>query len=430
VTQTRGADISSDRYPVARDHARNRVWLIPALMAFGALVLGVTLTRWDVLHRSIGGFGYLGDVSSAQTTMATIAAAMLTFMGLVFTITVVALQLASGQFSPRVLRTFQRDRRTQLVLGTFMATFVFSLAGIAELGEVRADAAPILMTVAFVMVGASLVAFVGYLQHITTSLRAVHIIEAVAVETRRVIDGCYPADGGGKGSVGVDPPADRATEIVGAPSSGVIAAVDLGRLVRRARADDVVVRVLHPVGTYLAQGAPLLEISGTQLGDLRRLVATVDLAVARTMFQDVEFGLRQLVDIAERALSPAVNDPTTAVQALDRIGDLLRRIVVRPDPPEQFVDPEGVVRVQWIPPSWDALVRLSFAEIAWFGRESIQLTRRLEATITELLELAPESRRHVLIDERERLAAYVELAVPPSYRAEALTADHLGLGTN
>ena len=138
--------------------------------------------------------GYRGDLDNAKIVLSTIAAAMLTFMAVVFSATLVALQLASGQFSPRVLRTFQRDRRTQVVQGTFLATFVYSLTALAELGRADNRGIPFEVLLALLLVAASLVAFVLYVHHISRSIRAVYVIEAIAVEARRALDQVFPVD--------------------------------------------------------------------------------------------------------------------------------------------------------------------------------------------------------------------------------------------
>ena len=417
-----------DRRAILADHLRNRLWVIPTLFGLGALLAAVAIARW--FQGATGFIGYLGDRDSARSALGTISSAMLTFLGLVFSISVVALQIASGQLSPRVMRVFQRDRRTQVVLGVFLATFVFSLTAMVELGEAEAVAAAPLIGLSLVLVGASLVAFLVYLQHITTSLRAVTVIEAIAAETRVAIDDVYPP-AGAEPSPAAEPSdpgrGAAATTTVPAPRAGVIAAVDLEALAERARADGVVVRVVPPVGAYLPAGAPLFEVEGT-VTDLGPYQRTVDLEASRTLIQDVPFGIRQLVDIAERALSPAVNDPTTALQALDRIGDLLRRIVVRPDPVTSLADQGGTVRVRWTVPSWEALVDLACNEIRWFGSGSTQVTRRMAWILADLRSVAPPARVAAIDDAARRLAADVARTLPADLVDDALAPDPLGRG--
>ena len=414
-----------DRWSILVDHLRNRLWVIPSLFAVGAFVAALAVSRW--FPAATGFVGYLGDRETARSTLGTITTAMLTFVGLVFTISVVALQIASGQLSPRVMRVFQRDRTTQVVLGVFLATFVFSLTAMVQLGEVDVSASSPLVGLSLVLVAASLVAFLVYLQHITTSLRAVTVIEAIAAETRPIIDDVYPPVGSAPTVPPAVPEPRGEVTVVGSPASGVVAAVDLAALVDRARVDGVVVRVVPPIGAFVPEGAPLLEVDGP-IADEATYWRAFDLEASRTLIQDVSFGLRQLVDIAERALSPAVNDPTTALQALDRIGDLVRRLVVRPDPITWLVDPDGTVRVTWIVPTWEALVDLAFHEICLFGSGATQVTRRMAWILADLRVVAPPERIPALDAASRRLAEAVARALPPELQADALTPDPLGIG--
>ena len=432
------------RHEIRRDRLHDNTWLIPALFGLAALLLGVGVARWSRLQDAAGGIGYRGDLDNAKIVLSTIATAMLTFMAVVFSATLVALQLASGQFSPRVLRTFQRDRRTQVVQGIFLATFVYALTALAELGRPGNRGIPFEVLLALLLVGASLTAFVLYVHHISRSIRAVYVIEAIAVEARRALDQTFPSDPDPEPDrTGFDPSTSdgaRSTTVVPAPRSGVVAAIDLYQLADRAQADDLYVTILPPVGAYVAEGQPLFEVSvppwSSEAGptELARLGRAIDLAASRTMYQDVGFAIRQLVDIAERALSPAVNDPTTAVQALDRIGDLVRRIAARPVPHGLTAgDGGGQARVRHPVPSWEAIVELAFEEIRWFGRECIQISRRLLAIFDDLEQLVVDTghpeRAEAVRRQRALLVTAALDTYPEQLQAAALQPDAMGLGS-
>ncbi len=413
--------------------------------------MGIGVARWSGLQDLAGDIGYRGDLDNAKIVLSTIAAAMLTFMAVVFSATLVALQLASGQFSPRVLRTFQRDRRTQVVQGIFLATFVYSLTALAELGRPDNRGIPFEVLVALLLVGASLAAFILYVHHISRSIRAVYVMEAIAAEACRALDQVFPVDPepspdssgfahheDGRGEPGLDE--GRSVTIVPSPRSGVVAAVDLYQLADRAESDDLYVTIVPPVGAFVALGQPLFEVSvppwSSEVGpaELARLSRAVDLTESRTMYQDVGFALRQLVDIAERALSPAVNDPTTAVQALDRIGDLVRRIAARPAPDGLTAGSGGAqARVRHQVPSWEAIVDLAFEEIRWFGHECIQISRRLLAVFDDLEQLVADTGRPERAEAVRRHRALLVAAVLESYPDElqeaALQPDAMGLGS-
>ena len=308
------------------------------------------------------------------------------------------------------------------------------------------------MLLALVLVGASLVAFVLYVHHISRSIRAVYVIEAIAVEARRAVDQVFPIDPGptpdrsgfdaaaraGADVAGADD-GGRSTTVVPAPRSGVVAAVDLHQLADRAEADDLYVTIVPPVGAYVAMGQPLFEVStppwSSPAGptELTRLSRAVDLTQSRTMYQDVGSPLRQLVDIAERALSPAINDPTTAVQALDRIGDLVRRIATDPRPTGSRRAGGAQARFRRQVPSWESLVELAFEEIRWFGRESIQISRRLLALFDDLEQVVTDTGRPERADavrrQRGLLVAGVLETYPDELQATALRPDPMGLGS-
>lgn len=431
------------RQEIRRDRLHDNTWLIPGLFGITALLMGIGVARWSGLQDLAGDVGYRGDLDNAKIVLSTIAAAMLTFMAVVFSATLVALQLASGQFSPRVLRTFQRDRRTQVVQGTFLATFVYSLTALAELGRADNRGIPFEVLVALLLVAASLAAFILYVHHISRSIRAVYVIEAIAVEACRALDQVFPVDPGPSPDASgfIEREGDeRSAIVVPSPRSGVVAAVDLYHLADRAESDDLYVTILPPIGAYVALGQPLFEVSvppwssEARPSELARLSRAIDLTESRTMYQDIGFALRQLVDIAERALSPAVNDPTTAVQALDRIGDLVRRIAARPDPHGLTTGAGGAqARVRHQVPSWEAVVELAFEEIRWFGRECIQISRRLLAIFDDLEQLVATTGRpeRAAAVQRQRglLVAAVLEAYPSELQGAALQPDPMGLGS-
>lgn len=440
------------RHEIRRDRLHDNTWLIPGLFGVAALIMGIGVARWSGLQDLAGDIGYRGDLDNAKIVLSTIAAAMLTFMAVVFSATLVALQLASGQFSPRVLRTFQRDRRTQVVQGTFLATFVYSLTALAELGRADNRGIPFEVLVALLLVAASLAAFILYVHHISRSIRAVYVIEAIAVEACRALDQVFPVDpepspdsSGFEQHEGATRSSEdggdgRSVTVVPAPRSGVVAAVDLYHLADRAESDDLYVTIVPPIGAYVALGQPLLEVSvppwSSEVGpiELTRLSRAIDLTESRTMYQDVGFALRQLVDIAERALSPAVNDPTTAVQSLDRIGDLVRRIAARPAPHGLTTGAGGAqARVRHHVPSWEAVVELAFEEIRWFGRECIQISRRLLAIFDDLEQLVVDTGRpeRAVAVRRQRglLVAAVLETYPSELQGAALQPDAMGLGS-
>jgi uncharacterized membrane protein len=416
-----------------REAGRGAIWPVPAF----ALVSGSVIAECVVLFDEALAAAFpkeqlfIGNGDVLRTMLGTIAAAMLTFLGVVFSISIVALQLASSQFSPRILRTFVRARVTKLTFGTFIATFTYTLVvlGSFQSGvQGSRDFVPIVSSlVALLAVYISLALFIAFVQGMIRLMRITYAIEAVADETRRAIHQTFPTQA----------PPDGAPPDLGRPLArltlprghGVITAMDLDRLVRLARRRDCVLVVLTPIGSHVEPGTPVVEVHGQRGPSPRAIRRCLSLAAERTMLQDPQYGLRMLVDIAIRALSPAVNDPTTAVQVIDRLEDLLRRAGRRPDQDGLLRDRDGRVRVVAPVPRWEVLVNLAFTEIRRYGATSPQVVRRLLATFRDLDAGLPASRHAALERHRRLLVAAVERAEPdPAERALMLTPDRIGLG--
>ena len=414
---------------------RSSLWFIPALCEFAVVVLAVATTEVD-RHAGPQGhvvFAFSGGPQSAQIILSTIAASMITFTGLVFSIIIVVLQLASGQFSPRVLRTFLRDRTSQFALGVFVATFTYALVVLRSIRLTTPTSAPFVpglsISVAFALVLFSLGVFVNYIHHIAQSIRVVSIIDSVANETRRLINELYPRNVDPSTSMEL-PHGIGQPRMIGAPRAGVVLDMDKMGLVQVASNNDAVIELIPAVGDFVPKGAPLILVwDGDQLLPDEEATALIDLGIERTMQQDVAFGLRQIVDIAERALSPAVNDPTTAVQAVDRIHDLLRQLADRPFPPGSLGDREGHVRLTFPTATWEGYVELGVQEIRQYGSGSLQVARRLRAMLEDLLTVAPEPRRAALRTQLAELDAAVRRGFrDPADQALAREADEQGIG--
>lgn len=391
----------------SRERLGNQLWLIPAVLVAAALGAAALFAVLDEHVQQVSWLRFPGGTDSARSLLSSIAGAMITFTGLVFSITILVLQLASQQYSPRVLRTFLRDRQSQLALGLFTATFVYALV---VLRQITQSSIPSLsVTFSVVLVISSVGVFVAYISHMANAIRVSTIIDRVAWETRRTIDARYdrveepvalPA-----GAID-DEEARRwrlmaSEEVVSAETRGMLIAIDVDGAVSLARDLDVTFVAVPAIGDFVPEGSPVLGVVGGVIDPDRRDDAGELFALARdrTVEQDVPFGFRQLVDVAERALSPSLNDPTTAVQTLDQIHDLLRRMVVRRFPPQTHRDEDGVVRLVLHGSSWDQLVTLAVSEIRTFGARSIQVLRRLRGLLLDLLEVAPPSRRDPI--ERE-----------------------------
>lgn len=385
---------------------RSRLWFVPALFVGGAAIAATVMVSIDrtLGPDAAGPFVFSGGPESARSILSTIAAAMLSFTGLVFSVTMLVLQLASSQLSPRVTRTFLRDRKNQVVLGIFVATFVYALL---VLREVRSQTdivfvPSIAVWWAFILLLASIVAFIFYIDHMAHAMRASTVIASVAQETRSAIDRRFPH------LVGSQPQADLpvapiSATIVGPDRAGVLQAVDLDRLSEIAAETGTVLEVIAPVGDPIPGSAPVVRVHGEAHVDPDTVRRALTIGVERTMDQDPAFGFRQLVDIAARALSPGINDPTTARQVIDELHDLLRRLALRHIPDPQVVDDAGALRVIAATRDWDDHVTLACDEIRNYGSDSIQVVQALRRMLDDLDTIVVDARRPVIRRQRARL---------------------------
>ena len=432
------------RLVLLRDRLRTGFMFVPLLAGIAGWAASVVMYAIDddVKQNTPGWLAFNGTAAQASEVLSTIAGSILTFTGVVFSVTIVALQLGSSQFSPRALRNFLRDRVTHWTLGALVATFTYSLLTLRHV-DPDADAAAVpdlSVSLALVLALGSLAAFVVFVDHLAQSIRVVSIVERVAAETRETVRAEIPlADPGPPAQVPGRPP-DRVVTWERGP--GVILGIDADDVVRYAQAQGVLVRLSHRIGDYVPSGAPAFEVwwvggdDGAARAELARdeldeslLLTQVGVGIERTMTQDPMFGFRQLVDIAEKALSPAVNDPTTAVQALHRLHDLLRRILTRPQPTGVATDADGTPRLIVPVPRWEDYVLIACTEIRQYGAGSLPVARRMRAMLDDLDTVAPANRRPVLRHQLDLLDAAVDRHfTDPDSRALARGDDYQGIG--
>lgn len=373
-----------------------RFWAVPAVWCVAAVAAGVLIP--DYGEGEWMPFVFRGGADGAREVLSTIAGAMISVTGLVFSTTLVTLQLASSQFSPRVLSTFLADRVTQNTLGVFTASFVYALTVLRSVEDDPNATVPQLgVTVGFLLVLAAVGMFLAFIHRITQAISVTTVIRAVGDTTRALLERDSGASGLSEEEEVPDLP--RHT-VVTAPRSGYLDTLDHHRLVAAAGRLDVRIEVLHRLGTFIPEGAPLAMLRGDgELPDVdgEDLVEHgVGLSPERTMEQDFTFGMRRLVDIAERALSPGVNDPTTATQAIDELHDLLRRLVVRPDPDAVWRDSDRV-RLLTTEYTFSDLLDLAVDEIAHWGAEGVQTPRRLDQMLLDLEVAATPEHRPVIL---------------------------------
>ena len=374
---------------------RDKFWVVPLLFAVVAALLGLALTAFDDrLDTSLTlPLLFAGGPEGARALLAAIITSMISFTALVFSITIVVLQLTSSQFSPRVLRTFLRDWVNQIALGVFVATFVYALVvlrAVRGTAQTEAFVPQISVTMAFGFVLASVVVFLVYIDHIAQSIRAASIVTRIAAETREVLERRHPTDAEQRSPLQLPSSGGHGVE---ADAPGVVQQVDDQALLELAEERGMTICVLRAVGEFVPAGAALLEVHGEDLPDDGTLRSHVHLGKERTLDEDVGFGLRQLVDIAERALSPGVNDPTTAVQVIDQLHDLLRRLATRPLTPRQEITESGDLAVHVPQPILADYLNLAVDEIAHWGADVERVQQRLGVMLRDLNDAAIPTHR-------------------------------------
>ena len=408
------------------------LWFMPTILAVAAIG-AANLTIW-LDARVDAPIGVRPDLVSDPTTAATfagaIAAATLAFVAVVFATTLVAIQLAASQYSPRAVRVFIRSGVTRVTLGLFLATFVFALIVLvsnrASVASAKQFAPLVSVSTLLALILATVFGFVAYLHGVVRLMRVQYLLETIAAETRRAILENFPP---ASAYVEVEPPrADPSPHrICHTGTAGVITATDLHGLAELCRQKECWLELTVGVGEYLAHGTLVALVHGGDLQD-RDVTRFFLIRGERTFVQDPAFGFRQLVDTAIRALSPAVNDPTTGVQAIDRICDLLAITGSRLDPTGLRVDSAGTVRLKRKLRDFDALLVLALTEVIRYGADAPQVVRRLRGALDELEATLPEERHAAIARQRDLLDAAASAALPAPFAAVSSTADREGLG--
>lgn len=391
----------------------SRLWPIPLAATVVAVILGVVFPQVDRaidqnLPATFAALLFGGGVEAARAVLSAIAGSVITVTSLTFSLTVVALQLASSQGSPRLLRMFAADRMVHATLAIFIGTFAYALTVLRTVEDATEDAGAfvprIAVTVASVLTLTSVVMLTFFLGHLARQLRLETMMRDAHREASRTIAMVWDAAPGRPAPVA--PRAPQEAREVRAESSGFLTEVNRSRLLDIAREHDVVVEEISPTGTSVVTGAPLLRWWSRSGAPTRAdagldsaLRAQFSLAYEPTPAQDVSFGIRQITDIAMKALSPGVNDPTTAEYAVGHLADLLADIAAQGPLPASFTDDTGVARLIPAHASFASLVALSLGRVRHYGSGDPLVAGRLLRAYGEV------GRRTVDDGQREVLRA-------------------------
>jgi uncharacterized membrane protein len=352
------------------------------------------------------------DPQVAQVILAGIAASIMTVVSIVFAILLMTLTLASMQFSPRIIVSFSRDRVTQWTLGIFLGTFLYCMAALPAARALPHPFAPVAtvlgaMVLALICVGLLLF----FIHHISQAISVNHIVDRIAEETEAMIDEIMPwphrLDHHVKDAEPLRPNPSEVAIL--SDASGYIRFVDTRRLVGLAKYYHVTIRVLRRVGHFVPEGIPLMMVSkGNRLPPegTAELLAAFDLGPTRTLQQDVEFGVLQIVDVALKAISPAVNDPTTAINCIDQLSRILIRFASREPPEDLLYDPPGIVRASIGSIHFGRLLEAALEQIRMYSKTDVAVSLRLLRALGDIAASTsdPEFRR-ILVEQGMRTVA-------------------------
>lgn len=396
---------------------RSSYWFIPSVMAIQAGILAFILVYLDLLNERSGLIDLTWinrtGAAGARAILSTVASSMITVTGIVFSITIVTLSLASQQFGPRLLQNFMRDRGNQVVLGTVTSTYLYCLLVMRTVSdEAGFRFVPHLAILAAVLLAVLCVAVLIYfIHHVAESIQVTNIIAAVSQELSAGIQRLFPdklceAASARESSLALEEmlPAgfEHQARPVPAHTSGYLQAVDLTGLLQLAEETDLVIRIKHRVGHFLVAGSPLVEVWPAKSADSVEMAKAVNehfiTGHKRSQEQDLEFLINELVEIAARALSPGVNDPFTAISCINHLGVALCELATRVFPPILKKDQDNRLRIIAYPTSFDRLVDAAFNQIRQYARTHAAVTIRLLENIQVILPFTrfPEQREALL----------------------------------
>jgi uncharacterized membrane protein len=398
----------------------------PLVIALSLGVVGAGLSWLEEIFPSLSAwvptilFPSRSDPGVAQVILSSIATSTMTVVSIVFAILLMTLTLASMQFSPRIIVSFSRDRVTQWTLGIFLGTFCYCMAALPAARSMPTPFAPVGTVVGAMLLGVACVGWLlFFIHHISHAISVNFIVDRIAAETEAIIDETMPNPRRPwtPDAPGVISSIEWDSTIL-SKESGYIRFVDATQIFELARRYRVKIEVLRRVGHFVPEGVPLIRVARsdrlpTAAGDEFR--GTFDLGPSRTLQQDVEFGVLQIVDIALRAISPAVNDPSTAINCIDQLSRILIRVAAHEPPEPHYYDPPGVFRLtlRWI--GFEGLLDSAFEQIRLYAQADMAVSLRLLRALADIAATTParefrgdlaERGRRIVAGCSERLGEY------------------------
>jgi len=405
---------------------RNSIWILPVFSIFAGLITVALVNQIDATL----GWQLKMAPETARTVIGTVAASMFTLVVVASSAVLVAVQLGSAQLTPRIILLVYRSRIRKLCVSAFVFTFTFSVGVLVRIGGTVPLLSSYIAAYGFLF---NLALFLYFLDGVGKALRPSSALQVVGSLGRDVVESVYPSK-----LKRDDPSVSKPNEyskrdprrVIHNEVDGVVLAFDRKGLVSLAERSNCVIELVPQVGDFLAEGDLMFRLyEGGESLSADTLRSSVALGQERTLDQDPTFAFRIIVDIASKALSPAINDPTSAVLALDHIHHLLRDVGSRNLGDGREIDRTGHVRLLYRTPNWEDFVHLAVTEIRHYGGDSIQVTRRLKAMLDNMIEILPERRAPLLRLELSLLEATSKRMFVDLYdQSLAETGDLQGMG--
>jgi len=410
---------------------RSSFWFMPSLMVTGSIALAAALIEIDSagsapwMNQWPRIFGVGSD--GARQMLATLAGSMISVMGITFSMTLLALALASGQYTSRILRNFMRSRVTQFTLGIFAGIFVYCLIVLRTIRSGETEFVPSLaVSFAFILALSGVVVLIYFIHHIASSIQASNIIASIAQETIVSIDRLFPEkpghgseeDGGQNQDRELQSLDERTWYAVPAEVSGYIQSIDNGALLRLARGGKTIVTMERGVGAFVVQNTALVSLALTYPPDQKTISAlneAYSISRHRTIEEDPAFGIRQIVDIALKALSPGVNDTSTAVMCVDYLTSILARLACRPFPLSHLYEGE-TLRVIAIVPTFEDMLAEAFDQIRGSVADNVAVMARMLGALHTIGSLTTDQRRRqALLEQVQWIAELADRTIESSH---------------
>ena len=410
---------------------RSTYWLIPTLMVAAAIGLSFTTISLDQnleISRLLS-WTYTGGPHGARSLLSTVAGSMITVAGVIFSITMVAFSLASSQFGPRLLRNFMRDTGNQVVLGTFVATFIYCLLVLRTIRSGDAQGITFVpnlsVSIAVLLAIASIGVLIYFIHHVAEMMHLETVIAQVSAELEHAIEASFPEKKGNAPAAGgpknhEDLPeglTEEDCQEIRALRSGYLQAVDYDGLMKIAKNEDLIFKVQHRAGNFVSSGSVLAKCwpakrTGTEVQE--SALDAFLLGSQRLQTQDIEYHINQLVEVAVRALSTGINDPYTAMSSIDRLGASLAKLAERDTPPTYRYDAEGNLRLITDPVTFVGVIDGAFNLIRQNVRSNVAVYIRLLETLAIIAAVTNKAvereaiRRHADMIKRSSERSVVE----------------------